>query len=210
MKFHTNLTLDQMRSVQLPRGVSWYRLEQQGSRSRTRKFDMILTGGSNYGGQFGAQDYAAATWDEWGVVLGRLFELDPSARVPGVYEGFYDFHELTMERYYPSDLPDVLCKRHKWTIGQIRYQECSKCGAGRSWHTTPIGDQNPPSERGLTPEGEAHWQAHRPSAQARAAMADVIAAMRYDDEPAEDLGKYASNGAYERDLLARIDELTSC
>lgn len=206
MKFHTKLTLGQMRSVQLPPGVQWYRLTEQGSRSRVRKFDMVLSGGSAYGGQFGAQDYSAATWDEWGVVLGELFVLDPEARVPGTYEGWADFHHLTGDRYHPDDLPLSLCRRHKWTRYYVCSRQCQKCNAIHRWHASAIGDQNAttPAARVLTPT-DGGWL--------RQAVLDSYG----KPVPNDDLGKYASNGAYAQrfrpthaeDLLSRIDALIS-
>lgn len=144
MRFHTRLTADEMRSVSLPAGVRWHRLDESGSRSRPRKFDMILEGSSNYGGQFGNIDYRAATWDQWGDVLGQLFDLDPTARVPQVYEGAYDFAWLTDDRYETDpDEPLVMHARHQWDYqGQPNEREC-KCGAVRRWHSRNIGDQNP-------------------------------------------------------------------
>lgn len=212
MKFHTKLTLGQMRSVQLPPGVQWYRLTEQGSRSRVRKFDMVLSGGSAYGGQFGAQDYSAATWDEWGVVLGELFVLDPEARVPGTYEGWADFHHLTGDRYHPDDLPLSLCRRHKWTRYYVCSRQCQKCNAIHRWHASAIGDQNVtmPSAGTLTA------RISRPRAP-RVLTPTVELYSSAIPAPNDDLGKYASNGAYAQrfrpthaeDLLSRIDALIS-
>jgi hypothetical protein len=153
-----------MYSVELPAGVRWHRMDESGSRSRARKFDMILEGSSNRGGQFGNIDYCAATWDEWGVVLGQLFKLDPTARVPQVYEGEYDFAWLTDDRYETDpDEPLVMHARHQWDWqGQPNEREC-KCGAIRRWHGSQIGDQNPEArylDNGTWPrviDGQTVW-----------------------------------------------------
>lgn len=135
MRVHTKLSLDDIRKLQRPSGVHFEYLTERGSRSRDRAFEIVLTGSSAHRGQSGDRDYAAATWDEWGVFLGALFAADPNARVAGIYEGRDDYDWQTGERFLPDDLPETLCKRHRWESGGYGSfeSECKRCGAVRRW-----------------------------------------------------------------------------
>lgn len=57
------------------------------------------------------QNHYAATWDQWGVLLGHLFRLDPGMNVGGynrpTYAGASDFHRQTDGRFRDVDgLPE--------------------------------------------------------------------------------------------------------
>lgn len=78
--------------------------------------------------------HAAATWDEWGIVLARLFDADPDAFVPGAYESAEHFHWATGGRFAnggPAEMHD----QHKWEylgpVATLAYHvhTCPKCGA---------------------------------------------------------------------------------
>lgn len=140
MRIHTDLTLaDIMRIPTLP--TVTVRITEYGSQSRTRAFEVVLTGSSVHGGQYGTTDYKTATWDEWGVWLGHLFQRDPTARISGVYEGAGDFHYLTNDRYHPGHQL-TLCPRHRWVYVSPYHFECAKCGAEKTNHRHAIGDVN--------------------------------------------------------------------
>lgn len=220
MRFHTSLTMADVRSVELPPGVHWHHVGEHGSRSRARGFEIALEGNSCYGGQWGHLQYKAATWDEWGVVLGRLFELDPNARVARIYEGAEHFHYVTGDRFHPFNLPERLCPRHKWGGWDRNLPSqswCTKCDAVHRWDWRADPEPRDDNARNV-PErtGPRVWTA---------TPADFLAGRRtpppevdtYGERyPLDDeLGKYASDGAYAADLkrnpvvdlLDRIDEL---
>jgi hypothetical protein len=49
-------------------------------------------------GQYGAENVRAASWDDHGVWLSRLFDIDPAARL-GPYDGREKFHLETKGAY---------------------------------------------------------------------------------------------------------------
>ena len=101
MKIHTDtLTSSQLYAAQ--HGLPVY-LEsvQKGSRSRARAFDVHLSADKDEAHRFNTNFYpndrvgdAAATWDEWGIWIDRLFMLDPEAII-GQYDGVDDFYSQT-------------------------------------------------------------------------------------------------------------------
>lgn len=142
MRVHTKLTMEQLRKIELPSGVYWRNLREYGSRSHDRAFNIYLTGTSSRRpntGQYGAgdgDDYAA-TWDEWGVALGKIFELDADARCP-YYADAADYHWQTGDRFHPDALPAELCRQHRWEPGQAlgaraSESKCKTCGAVKRW-----------------------------------------------------------------------------
>ena len=115
-------------------GVGFTRFDVKGSRSRDRRFDVILTGSSPRNQNMGGED-KAATWDEWGVFLGVLFDIDPAAHCgKHSYQSGPHFHWATGNRY-AAPLPAVVRHRqHKWewtgrnVTGSYTVNEC-QCGA---------------------------------------------------------------------------------
>jgi hypothetical protein len=83
------------------------KLERHGSRSRDHAFDVKLEGESRRrpnGGSSGVEYGSgyAATWDQWGVFLAVLFDLDPNALTP--YDsGREAFTARTHERFMPTE-----------------------------------------------------------------------------------------------------------
>lgn len=112
MRIHTdNITLRDVFEAARIAGVEFGRCDQKGSRSRARAFDVTLRGDSNRRPNHGTSRSAdrfdcgeyAATWDQWGVFLSVLFDLDPLAFTP------YDadrasFHERTADRFQASGI----------------------------------------------------------------------------------------------------------
>lgn len=112
-----------------------------GSRSHTRSLEVKLTGTSGRrpnpgtGGRYPTDDHAA-TWDEWGMFLTRLYDADP-AMVCGsvsrpIYAGAEHFNWATGNRYNDLTPED----QHRWehagsaATGRYSVSEC-KCGAIR-------------------------------------------------------------------------------
>ena len=108
-----------------------------GSRSRKRGLVVHLVGNSgrrpNPGKGGTDKGGYAATWDEWGMFLNYLFEMDPDAIATGAcaYEGRDEFLLKTDWRF--TDLTaDEACKNHKWEYtGTPRENTCKKCEAVR-------------------------------------------------------------------------------
>lgn len=114
-------------------GVSHARIDQHGSRTHHTAFDIILEGESgrrtNQRWPMGTDYYTeAATWDQWGIYLGYVFEQDPEAKTP-YYANAEDFHRQTAHRFDRSryemgkalaDLvlsqssPDYKITPHRW------------------------------------------------------------------------------------------------
>lgn len=116
------------------------RLQEHGSRSHDNAIELILSGSSN-SRQNGGDDMAA-TWDEWGVVIARLFNLDANAVFGSVkhpnYANAEDFHRKTGDRFRSLELPEDTHQRHNWVSPSPFYepgglvarpQTCSKCSA---------------------------------------------------------------------------------
>jgi hypothetical protein len=142
MRIHSNSldALDVRKAATLA-GVAFTRFDLKGSRSREAAFDVILTGSSSRRQNFGGDDYAA-TWDEWGIFLGHLFDLDPQAHAAGTYESGEHFHWATGGRYREGNLrPSTAHANHKWEWSgyslnrSYSVSECA-CGAIRRWTTS--------------------------------------------------------------------------
>lgn len=132
MRIHTNLTHSDI--VDCARGlVSLTTLSEHGSRSRERAFEVKLSGSSPYRQNFGTEQ--AATWDEWGVFIARIFAKDSDA-IAGHYKSADLFHEVTDGRFENGELPADTHARHKWEYnfdGGPHY--CAKCSATMNFHT---------------------------------------------------------------------------
>jgi len=129
--------LDIRKAVSLA-GASFIRLDVKGSKSREQGFDVVLSGSGVHKSQGGygmLTDDQAATWDEWGIVLGHLFRLDQNMRTP-YYANADDFNWQTGERFSPDFTPLMQHKMHKFSpsgdslTGVYSVSEC-KCGAIR-------------------------------------------------------------------------------
>ncbi len=100
MRIHTSLTENDLRKA-LPKGVQAY-ITPHGSRKRDRAYEVTLyvIGKDSLhrryanSGQYGNAEDVAATWDEWGVWMDRLYRKDPDAII-GWYETRAMFEEVT-------------------------------------------------------------------------------------------------------------------
>lgn len=88
----------------------------------------------------------AATWDQWGILLALIFDLDPDAKVGGYkrpyYNGADDFHYQTGARFTDTGVINAGIMAmltdfhgdHTWRSGNYYYeQHCTKCSAVRRW-----------------------------------------------------------------------------
>lgn len=111
-------------------------VREHGSRTRLRAFDFYVTGNSPFRPQntraYG--DVYAATWDQWGLLLGHLFAIDPDAHTGrNGYRNADDFHYKTGHRFVPGFLrPDQTHRRHRWQPNYDSTAWCD-CGAHMRW-----------------------------------------------------------------------------
>lgn len=144
MRLHTDvLTRDDILNAAKGGTIAFDRLTEHGSRSHARAFEVKLTGSGTHtnSGRYGANTWEqAATWDEWGIFLGRLYEIDRnllvgSAKNP-IYEGWDDFHWQTGERFLPVAEGGITWvgqhkTRHAWKHDWMTRESACKCGAVR-------------------------------------------------------------------------------
>lgn len=101
MRIHTDTLTARDLYASLPEGV-YLNVTEHGSRQRARAFEVTLylyekddlhRRFGNSGG-YGASDLVAATWDEWGIWLEALYELDP-VLFCNYYPSYLDFVSST-------------------------------------------------------------------------------------------------------------------
>ena len=134
MKIHsdviTEADLKEAAQIRGMRGVE-IAITREGSRSRKTGWDVKLYGSSSYASQ-SDRSRKAATWDEWGIVINYLFEVDPEAII-GKYSSASKFHEYTWFRFAELDWKDQH-KSHTWNFGgKWPYCEC-----GAELHTAAL------------------------------------------------------------------------
>jgi len=135
MRIHTSLDPDAIRAMLagMP-GVTFERFTVHGSRTHPRAVEVLLSGTSprrrNFGNRGAGDDYAA-TWDEWGIFLGRLFRADPEARAT-YYRDAYGFDCRTTYRFDESFTVEDQHPLHRWESDGNGAQHCP-CGATRRW-----------------------------------------------------------------------------
>lgn len=140
MKIHTSLlTYDDLYEAARLAHVDMTRMDEYGSRTRARKFDILLEGSSprrpnsgGYGAAYGTG--FAATWDEWGIFMHHLFLSDPQA-IMSTDESADYFVWRTANRYATLRWEDQ-CRNHNWEYqglaigGRYAVKTCKKdCGA---------------------------------------------------------------------------------
>jgi hypothetical protein len=82
-------------------------IEERGSRKRARRLDFKLMASADYGrrsansGTFGAADFKAPLYDEWGAFLGEVFHRDPRA-VSELYNGADEFLRIAADYRHNS------------------------------------------------------------------------------------------------------------
>lgn len=134
MRIHTDKlsALDIYAAANFSAAVRVAEVTEHGSRTRERAFRFYLLGSSSFRPNqrdYDPDDYAA-TWDEWGIVIGHLFSQDPAAHFGRhSYRSAEDFHYKTGHRFVPGFItPDMQHKRHKWEPDYARSFYCD-CGA---------------------------------------------------------------------------------
>jgi hypothetical protein len=137
MRIHANnLLQSDIGAAAQAAGVMVVSMDEKGSRSRKRAFEVALSGSGAHRSQWGGMAHPAATWDEWGIFLAHIFAADPDAIVPRVYESAEHFHWVTGSRYRTLT-PEDQHLRHKWHSGDVNgwnathdyYVSSCKCGA---------------------------------------------------------------------------------
>jgi hypothetical protein len=81
-------------------------------------------------------DWQAATWDEWGALLGWLFNLDPDMTCT-YYKDADFFHTQTDGRFRAGVIPADTHAQHRWSYDFAnskpwsgnRINTCTKCSA---------------------------------------------------------------------------------
>ena len=148
MRIHTDrLTRDDIyRAARIAR-VDLATFDNKGSRSKEHAFDVKLGGESRRrpnGGDSGAGSGYAATWDQWGVFLAVLFDIDPNMVTP-YYANVWNFDSKTDYRFYPDDVASKRLAGEEPTwwpadahgdhtfrfAGVPGLQSCTKCSANQ-------------------------------------------------------------------------------
>lgn len=149
MRLHTDkVTFSDLYAAASVAQVSMETFTQHGSRARDHAFEVKLVGtedahsarrpnSGRYGRGYG--DIYAASWDQWGIFLRHLYEIDPTmvcgSPTRPVYANLSDFDYKTDGRFlinaggaamWPLDEHGD----HRWQPGsEVRTRECTKCSA---------------------------------------------------------------------------------
>ena len=140
MRFHVSksVTIADVREAGRKAGAHFDTLTEHGSRKSGHAFEVKLLGSSNRrpnGGAYGAGNDYAATWDQWGVFIGALYDLDPSMS-SYAYDDAEDFHAKTGDRFrdgWPTDAHGDHTFRYEGVSGE---QKCRKCSAVQRWNVS--------------------------------------------------------------------------
>lgn len=147
MRIHTDhLTFNQVINAAMDMQDVYIDVTRHGSRKRDHAFELSVSAEPRKGrrprnsGNRGADEgEAAATWDEWGVIFARLFDIDPGMTCHA-YDGAEHYHWSTGNRFRdPATLE--MHDQHRWeysgqaVTGSYHVSEC-KCGAIRRWLTS--------------------------------------------------------------------------
>ena len=133
MRIHSN-ALDINDIYQATNGLPGVHVEvmPKGSRSHATAFEVRLTGNSTRRTMDGRDQ--AATWDEWGVFIAGVYEVDPAAVFGSVktpnYRDSNHFHAVTRYRFDANELPSDTHQQHRWEYDLATgINQCSKCSA---------------------------------------------------------------------------------
>lgn len=136
MRLHTNeVTREQIEAAAagIADGVT-VEIEEYGSKSRNRAFEVVLLGNGGMNLGYSRSNKRHATWDEWGVLIARLYELDfgawwgTNSKYP-TYENHSDFHVYTQFRFEDLTLPEDTHYMHKWEFVSVSHWICKRCSA---------------------------------------------------------------------------------
>ena len=138
MRIHTNEnTMSNIMDAAKIARVNLDVLESHNSRTHDAAFEVILSGESrrrqNTGKSSRDREFAA-TWDQWGVFLSVLFNIDPDMRCGISKRPFYanaaDFEKKTDGRFVNGVWPDDAHGDHKFRWDGLS-SKCTKCSARR-------------------------------------------------------------------------------
>jgi hypothetical protein len=167
MKVHTHLSREAMQLAirHLPNGVFFHTLEQHGSKTHPRSFRFLLygNGGLNNTGRYGAGDYSGATWDEWGAVIGAIFQMDANARFGGTearpeYIDKEHFDFVTGNRFTTGEIPSDTHPRHRWVQDDNGYTGSDRWSKA-PWHCSKCSARRPSNFEDLQYRNERHYAA---------------------------------------------------
>lgn len=139
MIIHTDLDIDSIRAAGKLARVDFHRLNQRGSKSKARAFDVILTGNAKRASGFGRDDYRPAMWDEWGIFLGAVFRVDPTASCVGAYYDAEHYEWCTNGRFDEDFFAGQALCHHKFeydgrnVTGVYTVQRCQHCSSIRRY-----------------------------------------------------------------------------
>ena len=134
MRIHTDtLTASNVQTAATTARVTLDRFTEHKSKSRDHAFDITLQGESKRHQNGGTGK--AATWDQWGVFLAVLFDMDDSLSIPRAYAHDSDFHYKTANRFAAiGHFPHDAHGDHKFEyVGTPYSQTCKKCTATVRW-----------------------------------------------------------------------------
>lgn len=148
MRIHTDtLTFNQVINAAMDMQDVYIDVTSHGSRKRDHAFELSVSAEPrkgrrprNTGNRGAGEGEAAATWDEWGVIFARLFDIDPDMTCYA-YDGTEDYHWKTGDRF--RDLATLdMHDQHRWEwvpapSGSPWHESRCKCGAVRRWGTMP-------------------------------------------------------------------------
>lgn len=131
MRIHSNAltAADIHRATDALPGV-YAEVKPVGSRSHAGAFEVRLTGTSTRLTMDKRDN--AATWDEWGVFIAAIYEVDAVAVFGSVkspnYRDSNHFHAVTRYRFDADRLPEDSHQQHRWQYDGV-VNQCSKCSA---------------------------------------------------------------------------------
>ena len=144
MRLHTNVLTygDIVNAARFAR-VDWS-IDERGSRSHVRSFDVKLRGESRRNAMFSWKtenpmgNEKAATWDQWGVFFAHLFRRDPRMVAGSVKRPNYADNTASSWRRsgassrkaFPADYHGDHTFRYEGTPYE---QQCRKCSARYTW-----------------------------------------------------------------------------
>lgn len=145
MRVHTSATRSALYDAAQRAGVVVL-ASRHGSRTHAHAYEVALegSGARRNTGTRGASDEYGATWDEWGIFLAALYEVDPDARCGGsakrpIYANADDYHWQTGDRFHTLT-PGEQHRRHRWEyVGQLltgAWLHRCKCGATKRYADT--------------------------------------------------------------------------
>lgn len=133
MRIHSDvLTIEHVNAAadEVP-GVHLHKFSEHGSRRRDHTLDVFLVGHGKTGGQWGAPGgLKTASWDDWGMVLARLYIIDPLLWTRQ-YPDRREFNTYTADRFMETRHqgaglwapvvfdPDPIHHAHRWEFEGI-------------------------------------------------------------------------------------------